>query len=128
MIKAAQLIFDFFESATLKLTDTISGVPFSKNRSSKWPQARRDYLKEHPVCEITGETKNLDVHHIVPFHVRPDLELLPSNMITLTRRKGIHFIFGHLLNWKSWNENIDQDAEMWRNKILNRPLLKKAEA
>jgi len=102
--------------------DRIVGkVPWNKRRSPKWGSVRAAYLKEHPVCEVTGTAKALEVHHIKPFHLHPELELEPSNLMTLTRKYNTHYLMGHLLNWKSWNAKVSEDALRWNNKIVSRP-------
>ena len=88
-------------------------------RSGHWPKVRAAHLAAHPACEITGATENVEVHHVRPFHDHPELELDPSNLITL--RRDLHFIFGHLCDWKSHNPDVREDAAVWREKIKNRP-------
>jgi hypothetical protein len=61
------------------------------------------------------------VHHRLPFHERPDLELSPDNLMTLCEagKYGIncHLLVGHLGNWRRWNPFADQDALLWRIKL-----------
>lgn len=101
-----------------------SFASYAGDRSTRWPAVRAAYLKQNPACEVCGKKRVLlapiEVHHIVPFHIRPDLELEPSNLISLCRDH--HILFGHLMNWKSWNIDVRSDADEWRNKIKNRPL------
>ncbi len=88
-------------------------------RSSQWPAVERAHLAEHPECAVCGSKEQLNVHHVVPFHVRPDLELERSNLITLCRNH--HFWWGHLGSWRSWNPDVREDAAIWRKKIEGRP-------
>lgn len=67
----------------------------------KTRKALLEYRKANPVCEITGLTKSLQVHHLIPVSIRPDLAADPSNLMTLT--KNAHLIVGHLGNWKNFN-------------------------
>ena len=94
-------------------------------RSSHWPTVRKNHVKNNPTCALCEGTKKLEVHHIKPFHIHPELELDPSNLITLCEDKGngvyCHLFFGHLGNYKSLNENVREDVELWRNKLKNRP-------
>jgi 5-methylcytosine-specific restriction enzyme A len=96
-----------------------------KKRSREWPKVRKAYLKEHPKCFVCLGTKKLNVHHCQVFHLHPELELDPKNLITLCEndKGGIncHLAFGHLGSFKSWNENVREDTKTWRLKILNRP-------
>lgn len=89
-------------------------------RDARWATARKYHLKHHPRCEVTGDTKGLEVHHIQPFHLFPKEELNPDNLITL--RRDIHLLFGHLGSWSSWNVKVAQDVAEWRLKISNKPL------
>ena len=85
-------------------------------RSSKWPAVRREFLRNHPCCEACGKTTDLAVHHIKPFHLWPELELVPSNLITLCEYH--HFYLGHdedgngpkKPNWKTSNRSVWRDA------------------
>ena|ERR1035437_8563832 len=100
-----------------------SSKPKDNERSKSWPKVRKAYLKKHPVCEICGCKKGLNIHHKLPFHLHPDLELLESNFITLCEHleHSCHFIFGHLFNFHSYNKDIEKDALKWNTKIINRP-------
>lgn len=88
-------------------------------RSSKWNTVRAIYLKMEPECVVCGTKKGLHVHHIQPFHLRPDLELDLDNLITLCRKH--HFTFGHLGWWSSWNVAVQEDALHWGFKYECRP-------
>ena len=100
-------------------------VPKGAKRSSQWPKVRREFLKAHPACAVCGSTKNLEAHHVLPFHLHPQLELDPSNLIALceTPAHGMHchLAVGHLLNYKSFNANVREDAKDWAKKIKSRP-------
>lgn len=52
-------------------------------------------------------------------HVNPDKELDPDNLITLCDNP-CHFVFGHLLNYKSWNRDVVNDCRVYLGKIRNR--------
>lgn len=94
-------------------------------RSSQWPIVRHVHLREHPTCEVCGGTDTLEVHHIRPFHLHPELELEPANLMTLCEsgKNGIvcHRAIGHLGNYKSFNVEAANDAFTLRMKIKNRP-------
>lgn len=109
------------------LVDAAKGKhPLSSKRSSSWPAMRKQHLQLHPACEVCGGSAKLEVHHIRPFHLHPELELDPANLITLCEaNKGganCHLLFGHLGNFKSFNVNVLSDAPAWHDKIINRPL------
>lgn len=81
------------------IKDLVNGPP-SEGRSSHWPAVAHAHLKLHPACAACGATKDLDVHHVVPFHVDPSKELLESNLLTLCR---LHHLDAHCGDWKLWN-------------------------
>lgn len=93
---------------------------FDANRSKEWSKVRKQHLENYPECQCCGRKDDLDVHHIVPVHVNPSLELNDSNLITLCS-KYCHFSIGHLMDWKSWNEDVVLDAAKLNKKIKNRP-------
>ena len=92
-------------------------------RSKLWPKVRAKHLKENPTCAACGSKKHAQVHHVKPFHLHPDLELSPENLITLCESPGhaCHFYCGHLLSWRSWNPNVRRDAASVLKKIAERP-------
>lgn len=89
-------------------------------RSYKWPSIREQHLKKQPFCQACGSTQNLEVHHIEPFHINPDRELDPNNLITLCG-KNCHLVFGHLMDYSSWNNRVVEDSEVYFTKVKNRP-------
>ena len=107
------------------VSDRITGrVPKGLKRSGQWPTIRKKFLKKNSSCELClGKTK-LQVHHIIPFNIRPDLELVEENLITLCTRKkygvNCHLLVGHLGNYRSMNINCLEDVLVWREKLLNR--------
>jgi 5-methylcytosine-specific restriction endonuclease McrA len=89
-------------------------------RSSKWPEIRNEHLNKNPHCIACGSTKKLEVHHIKPVHLYPELELDSKNLVTLCA-EPCHRLFGHLMNFKSWNKDVIQDCKVYYNKLINRP-------
>lgn len=89
---------------------------FDLARSSHWRWVRKQHLINHPRCEACGTTDKLEVHHIQPFHLHPELELDPANLITLCEKPGhdCHFVFGHFHNWKLFNPNVVEDVARYR--------------
>lgn len=88
-------------------------------RSSRWPKVRAEHLRRHPLCDVCSGRDDIQVHHVEPFHKRPDLELEPSNLVTLCRRH--HFLVGHLEEWRSWNSWVREDAATWAKRLKARP-------
>jgi 5-methylcytosine-specific restriction protein A len=93
---------------------------FGSDRSPEWYNVRKKHLAEQPFCQGCGSKNNLEVHHIEPFHVNPSRELDPSNLITLCG-KNCHFIFGHLMDYSSWNTNVIEDCRVYLDKVKSRP-------
>ena len=90
-------------------------------RSSKWRSVRDAHIKSHPFCAVCGGTKKLNVHHIQPFHLNPDLELDPHNLISLceSKRHGLncHLLIGHLGNFRRINSESVTDSAIWNEKL-----------
>lgn len=104
------------------LKDRIKGkAPKGARRSKDWSDVRKEHLIRNPRCEVCGSTKKLEVHHIVPFHIAPDLELEPTNLMTLCESKkyGLtcHQLIGHLGNYRRINAAVKLDAMTWRMKL-----------
>jgi hypothetical protein len=93
------------------------------SRSSSWRKIRKEFLKENPTCRACGTDEDLEVHHIVPYHVSPEKELDKKNLITLCGKR-CHFIFGHFCDWRSWNDSVVSDCDSYNSKRLLRPKLK----
>ena len=96
--------------------------PGHNNRSEQWPRVRQKYLSKHPNCAACGSSKYLEVHHIKPFHLHPDLELKEENLITLCEdgrggTRNCHYTFGHSYNWKGYNPAVAEDAAAFLRKI-----------
>lgn len=81
-------------------------------RSTEWPKARKEHLRLHPACAACGHTLMVQVHHKKPFHLHPELELEPSNFITLCEcsPNDHHLVIGHHGNWKCFNPSVELDA------------------
>lgn len=107
------------------IADRIQGkAPKGARRSKDWPAIRRQHLAEHPACAVCESTRKVEVHHLVPFHLAPDLELEPTNLLTLceNKRYGIncHLLIGHVGNYRRVNVVAELDAIVWNSKIKGR--------
>lgn len=102
-----------YECLRLELLKT-NGVP----RSPHWRAVRASHLKNEGWCRACGGTDFLEVHHIKPFHLHPDLELVDSNLITLCENSptDCHLVLGHLGNWKDFNPNVRAQCNALPNK------------
>lgn len=89
-------------------------------RSSRWQTIRKQFLKDHPCCAACGKRSKVEVHHIEPVHTNPDKELDLDNLITLCD-SPCHLVFGHLMDYKSWNPSVVRDCMVYYNKYKNKP-------
>lgn len=88
----------------------------SKKRSVHWHYIRDQFIEDNPYCEACGSSEKLQVHHIIPFSNRPDLELVDSNLIVLCMSiNECHFLLGHGGSFKTYNPHVSQDARNFRN-------------
>jgi len=94
---------------------TYEGNVTKINRASGWHDVRLKFVQENPFCKICEKTECLHVHHKKPFHLWPELELSLDNLMVLCI--NCHLMWGHLLDWKSYNEQIDKDVA----RIAQRP-------
>jgi len=105
----------------MKIKDIIrKNTSRRKRRSSRWRGVRKKHLVISPTCAVCGSKRSLEVHHIVPFHIDPSLELNVSNLLTLCDGLwglNCHFVFGHLRNWRKVNHSVVNDSSHWRKKF-----------
>jgi len=97
---------------------------WSQKRSPEWSKVRAEHLKKNPICDVCSCNIDVEVHHIKPFHLYPDLELDPSNLISLceTKKYGVncHLFFGHLGNYKTENLHVLDDVNTWKKRFNER--------
>ena len=97
---------------------------WSNKRSKDWPIVREAHLKENPACAVCGGKESVEVHHKKPFHLHPELELEPTNLISLCEAKkygvNCHLLFGHLGNYKTENLHLESDVKTWQKRFLER--------
>ncbi len=109
-------------------------------RSPEWERVEREHRLREPACVACGHTgEGLQVHHIQPFHLHPELELDQNNLITLCEVKEYdhHLLLGHLDEWESYNKDVRTDAAhqfhgktaeqiradpRWQEKMKHRPM------
>lgn len=85
--------------------------PFRRSgeRSPAWPALAKRYRAEHPTCAACGTRKAVQVHHIIPFHTDPGLELDEGNLISLCKAR-CHLKIGHGGSYKHYNPSAREDA------------------
>lgn len=89
---------------------------YGRARSPEWPRVAQEHLSHEPACVVCGHRgKGLQVHHIKPFHLYPELELDPKNLITLCEIRGRthHLLIGHLDDWESYNKRVREDTKRY---------------
>lgn len=86
-------------------------------RSGSWARVRREHLEREPACVACGRSRDLEVHHVLPYHAHPERELDPTNLITLCA-DPCHLVFGHLLDYRRrFNPSVREDAERYRQRM-----------
>ena len=107
------------------IRDLIAGLPA---RSPKWDRFRDAHIKANPTCAACGSRTKLEAHHILPFHLRPDLELVPSNILTLCENgPNCHLTFGHLRDWKQYNPHVIEDSALYLSRLKQYRIYRKNE-
>ena len=115
-------LLEFFIFLLQKYQNRDSLKTLGAARSSQWPKTKQEFEKLNPkICAVCGNKVSVQCHHQLPFHNHPELENDLNNLIWLCEDKNCHIRFGHLFSYQSWNENIKEDAKIWREKIENRP-------
>ena len=89
-------------------------------RSGEWRAVRMAHIKESPECIACGKREQLYVHHIIPYHVNPKLELERSNLATFCFDH--HLGIGHNGNWKHYNLRCVEDAARVRKNLGLEPV------
>jgi hypothetical protein len=86
-------------------------------RSSKWPTVRKKFIAALRArgegCAGCGAKVGLQVHHVIPFHTDPAMELRPDNLIALCEYIGgleCHNFLGHPRGFSWVNPNVREDA------------------
>jgi hypothetical protein len=81
------------------------------DRSPNRRTVEREHLAVNPLCAACGGKRRVQVHHIRPFHLHPELELDPKNLITLCMGPTeCHLRIGHGDDFKAYNPNVIADA------------------
>ena len=87
----------------------------ASERSGKWVTVRKKFLAKNKKagrgCEACGNTVGLQVHHVRPYHLHPELELVESNLRVLCSSvTGLecHELLAHGGNFKAYVPIIDE--------------------
>jgi len=81
-------------------------------RAYKTHKAMQAYRSGHTECAWCGRSKRLDVHHVIPVSVAPEMAASETNMIMLCRKPQCHLIAGHSDSYRDrYVENIRELCE-----------------
>jgi 5-methylcytosine-specific restriction endonuclease McrA len=47
-------------------------------RSGEWRTVRKQFIVSNPTCAVCGGEEDINVHHIIPFHLNKKKELINS--------------------------------------------------
>jgi hypothetical protein len=87
----------------------------SARRSPRWDEVRDKTIAKVGACEACGEKKNLQVHHEKPFHLHPELELDPANLIVLCMgHDDCHLLLGHGGSFASYDPLVREHVLRYR--------------
>ncbi len=91
-------------------------------RSPAWRGMRDRHLVQHPSCAARGGRVALEVHHKLPVHLYPEMELTECNLVTLCMAPGhwCHFAVGHAFDWKAFNSHVAEDAARLLERVQSR--------
>lgn len=93
-------------------------------RSPQWRHVEKLHLATHPFCAGCGSQLHLQVHHIRPFHLHPELELDSTNLITFCMDgPECHLRIGHGDNFRAYNPDVVEHAAQSLKAPLNRPAI-----
>lgn len=101
-----------------KMIQFISKILLGASRSPRWRQVRDDFIAKNPKCAVCGSKKNVVAHHKLPFHIFPERELDPTNLVTLCENTvNCHLTFGHLGSFLKYNKDVEADILIWNKKL-----------
>ena len=102
--------------------DPVGGFFVAYPRSGKWRSVRDAFVKANPTCAGCGDTRMLNVHHKLPLHLFPALELEPVNLIVLCEvpSHACHFALGHCFDWRAYNPYVAEDAAARLKRVADR--------
>lgn len=108
-------MFRSLKKSLKKLKSKIRETKKSHLRSPKWDDVRNMHLALHGACAACGSVEELQVHHIAPFHLYPELELKLENLITLCMSDlDCHLEIGHGGSFRAYNPNVVADAARFK--------------
>ena len=114
-------MFRKLKSTVDKLRSKLHEKKKSKHRSPQWDHVRDSFLAEHPKCAACGSSEELQVHHIIPYHVEASRELDVTNLITLCMGvNSCHLYIGHGGSFLHYNPDVVHDARVYSASFFRR--------
>lgn len=104
-----------------KLADRFSGAAAAAPRNKDWSKKSKEFLGLNPTCVACGGVATV-VHHKLPFHLYPELEMVPSNWRPMCEgdTMNCHLHIGHSGDFSAYNINVDEDAALFRKRRKER--------
>lgn len=94
------------------LRHSLRDIGISAKRSSKWPTVEKHFREANPTCAACGGKDRLNIHHVLPFHLFPEKELDPENLITMCMgKKECHLRLAHGSDFRAYFPDIRKYAE-----------------
>ena len=105
------MLFKRLAKSLTKLYSKAREAHKSHARSPEWAKVRDTFAEKNPSCAACGGGTDIQVHHIRPFHLHPELELEPTNLISLCMGTDqCHLMIGHGDSFRCFNPNVIEDA------------------
>jgi 5-methylcytosine-specific restriction protein A len=99
-----------------RVVHSVARAAVHRLRSSRWRAVERAHLKAEPKCGACGGKRLLQVHHVIAFEARPELELEPTNLLTLCMSgvgdRECHLKLGHGGNFRFYNPRVRTHAAL----------------
>lgn len=89
---------------------------FGARRSHKWPAVEHRVLAARPECDWCLRPSTVG-HHVVPFHVAPELELVESNIgacCDTCHAVQAHFVY----RWDLYDECYWENAKAFKARLI----------
>lgn len=118
VFELSDFTFDVYGTDDFSLA--VPESPALAERSPQWRAVAKAAVAAHPFCAVCKCRTELQVHHVKPFHLFPELELDRGNLVVMCRPH--HFLFGHLCDWRSVNPNVRADVAVWSDRLARRNL------
>jgi len=86
-------------------------------RGSQWKKTRNKVVSKFPFCAVCGTTKNIQVHHIIPFRITFDNSI--KNLIPLCT-KHHKIVENFFIETENLSVDLETQSLVWNNMLRNR--------